>query len=168
MIGEQSRWSRAAREQWAIWLSLALALTLSVMPLPGPLVPFRPDLTALWVVFWTLTLPEQVGMASAWLAGLLQGALYGSTLGVDALALTFLAFLTERLHLRLRMFPRWQQTVAVLVLIVLAHVVVMIARQSLGLVRGNLAYWLSAATSAILWPVVWGLLQTLRRSLKLV
>ena len=168
MIGERPRLARPARERLAQGLSLALALVLAVMPLPALALSFRPDWVALWVIFWVLVSPETLGLGKAWTAGLCMDVLYGTALGEQALAVGLLAFVTDRIHLRLRMFPRWQQALAVFVLVSLAHLVILWARHALDRPGGDLAYWLSAAVSGALWPALYPLMQKLRERLQIL
>ncbi|HET9123138.1 MAG TPA: rod shape-determining protein MreD [Acidiferrobacteraceae bacterium] len=168
MIGERPRLGRPERELLAQGLSLLLALVLAVVPLPAVTLSFRPDWVAVWVIYWVLATPEKVGLGKAWAAGLCMDVLYGTALGEQALAAAVLAFVTDRIHLRLRMFPRWQQALAVFVLVSLAHLIVLWARHALGRPGGDLAYWLSAATSGMVWLLVYPLLQTLRERLQVL
>lgn len=167
MIVQRPRLARPARERLAHVLSLVVALVLAVVPLPAAALSFRPDWVALWVVYWVLVSPDRVGMGKAWLAGLAMDVLYGTALGEQALAAALLAFITDRIHLRLRMFPRWQQAFAVFVLVSLAHLVLLWSRHALRRPGGDLAYWLSAAASGLLWVVVYPVLQQLRERLQI-
>jgi hypothetical protein len=67
----------------------------------------------LTAIYWALAYPRRYGLALAWSAGLVLDVLKGGVLGQHALAMTVAVWLALRFHLRLRIFPIWQQTVAV-------------------------------------------------------
>ena len=59
MVGPRSR------NLWVIWVSFALALLLSVAPMPAFMETGRPLWLALFLTAWTLALPHRVGMTTA-------------------------------------------------------------------------------------------------------
>lgn len=155
------------RNGWVVWLTFAIGMLLSVSPLPQFMEIFRPLWLALLLTFWALTLPHKVGMATAWLLGLMEDVLYGTLLGQNALILTLITFLVMTLQQRLRMFPMWQQSLVLLVVFGLAQ----LAQLWLSALTGNrqptLALVLPALVSALLWPWVSYGLRGLSRRLRI-
>ena len=98
---------------WPVVLTLLAALSLEVTPLPVDLAPWRPPWLALIALYWVLAYPRRYGLALAWLAGLVLDVLKGGVLGQHALAMTVATWLVLRFHLRIRVFPGWQQTAAI-------------------------------------------------------
>lgn len=154
------------RQRVLIVASFAAAVVLSIMPVPAALEAFRPDWAGLVLVYWTLMRPERVNVGTGFSVGLVLDVLYGSLLGQHALALTALAFATHRLHLQIRMFPRWQQAVTVFVLVGLSHVLVLWIKSATGQRYESWAYWLPSIVSALLWPWLYLILQDLSRRAK--
>lgn len=142
------------RNGWVIWFSLALALLLSVAPLPDFMEVGRPLWPALILTYWVLALPHRVGMTTAWLLGIGVDVLYGTLLGQNALILTLVTFLVLSLHQRLRMFPMWQQSLVLLVVFGLAQLVQLWLNALTGNRPPTLAFVLPALVSALLWPWV--------------
>ena len=142
------------RNGWVIWFSLALALLLSVAPLPDFMEVGRPLWPALILTYWVLALPHRVGMTTAWLLGVGVDVLYGTLLGQNALILTLVTFLVLSLHQRLRMFPMWQQSLVLLVVFGLAQLVQLWLNALTGNRPPTLAFVLPALVSALLWPWV--------------
>lgn len=159
MVGPRSR------NLWVIWLSFALALLLSVVPLPAFMETGRPLWLALFLSVWTLELPHRVGMTTAWVLGLAADVLYGSLLGQNALILTFITFLVLSLHQRLRMFPMWQQSLVLLVVFGLAQLVQLWLNALTGNRPPTLLFILPALVSALLWPWVYAALRIARQRL---
>jgi rod shape-determining protein MreD len=98
---------------WPVLVSMLVALSLEVTPLPADLAAWRPPWLVLTAIYWALAYPRRYGLALAWIAGLVLDVLKGGVLGQHALAMTVAMWLTLRFHLRLRVFPIWQQATAV-------------------------------------------------------
>ena len=139
---------------WVIWLTFAIGLLLSVSPMPPFLEVFRPMWLAMLVSFWTLMVPNKVGMTTAFVLGLAEDVLYGTLLGQNALVLTLITFLVLSLQQRLRMFPMWQQCLVILVIFGLAQLVQLWLSALTGNRQPTLALVLPALVSALLWPWV--------------
>lgn len=148
---------------WVIVASFGVAFLLTAIPLPELVRDWRPAWVSLVLVYWCLALPQRVGVAVGWTAGLLQDAMVGTLLGQHALGLALVAFLAAKLHQRLRVIPLWQQGLSVLVFVLLERGLALWTRGILG-VPGHWyqALW-PALTSAVLWPWVFVLLRDLRR-----
>jgi rod shape-determining protein MreD len=154
------RWLRAPL---IVAVTVVAALALTVVPLPDWAEGLRPLWVALAVFYWVIALPERFGVGLAWIVGLLLDALTGTLLGAHALALTLVAFVAARMHLKLRMFPVWQQSIAVgLALSLYAFVLFWIGGLS-GETTRPLVRFLPIATSVVLWPWIYALLRAVRR-----
>lgn len=154
------------RNRWVIWLSLVLALLLSVAPMPDFLASGRPLWLALCLTYWILALPSRIGMVAAWFFGLFADVLYGTLLGQNALVLMLTSFLVLTLQQRLRIFPRWQQCLVLLALFGLAQLL----KLWLFVLSGQrppdtLQFLYPVLISALLWPWVYTLLNGLKRRL---
>ncbi|MDP3816097.1 rod shape-determining protein MreD [Pseudomonas sp.] len=150
---------------WVVWLTLGLALLLSVSSMPRFMEVGRPLWLALFLTFWVLALPHRVGMTTAWGLGLLADVLNGSLLGQNALMLTLITFLVLTLHQRLRMFPMWQQSSVLLVVFGLAQLVQLWLNALSGSRPPTLAFVLPALVSALLWPWICMILRGLQQRL---
>ncbi|MGE0080868.1 MAG: rod shape-determining protein MreD [Thiohalomonadaceae bacterium] len=148
---------------WVIAASFAVALVLTMLPLPDWAAPLRPEWVAMVLIYWCLALPDRVGVGTGWLLGLLLDVARGAILGQHALALSLVAFLAGHFHLRIRVYPLWQQAFSVLMLVALAQMLVLWIKGVVGQLPGTWAYWLPSLTSSLLWPWVFLLLRDLRR-----
>lgn len=102
---------------WPMAVALLVALSLEVAPLPGEIDAWRPPWVALTVIYWSMLQPGRYGVGVAWIIGLVLDVLKGTVLGEHALMLAITAFLTIKFVQRLRVFPIWQQTIAVGVIV---------------------------------------------------
>ena len=148
----------------AIVLSLALALMLAIVPLPGWAEMARPEWTLLVLIYWCLAVPNRIGVGYSWLAGLCVDVLTGSLLGEHGLGYALVAFLVVRLHQRIRVYPEWQQAGVVLLLLLLNQLTCLWVLGITGRAPdGMLLYLLPSVVGMLLWPLVFGLLRSYRR-----
>jgi rod shape-determining protein MreD len=152
------------RNAWIIWSSFALALLLSVVPVPSFMDTARPLWLAMFVTYWMLALPHRVGMVTAWLLGLAADVLYGSLLGQNALALSLVAFLVLTLQQRLRVAPLWSQSLMLLIVFGLAQLVQLWLNVLVGNRPSTLLFLLPVPISALCWPWVSVILRRVRLS----
>jgi rod shape-determining protein MreD len=155
------------RGTWFILCTFVLAAILGIVPLPAWLEIWRPEWIVLAVVYWVIALPHRVGMLTAWLAGFFIDVLEGSLLGLNAAALTLMAYVALNLYQRLRMFTPLQQSTTILMLTGVHQLLIFWVLTATGQnTPGNLLFVVSALSSALVWPVVFVLLRFGRRALK--
>lgn len=143
--------------------SFLLAYLLSVVPLPGWLQVARPEWVALVLIYWVMALPKRMGIATAWGLGLVLDVLRGSLLGQHALAFSVIAFLSLQLYQRIRVFPLWQQSLTIGVLVAFGQILMLWVMGVSGQSPDTWFYWLSSISSMLLWPVVFLVLRNMRR-----
>lgn len=153
------------RNGWFVWFSLGIALLMSIAPIPEFMAVGRPLWLPLMVSFWLLMAPQKIGMTRIWLLGLVSDVLCGTLLGYNALLLSLLVSMVLSLQQRLRLFPLWQQSLALLVLFGLVQLV-QLWLDSLGGNRApSLLALLPALVSALLWPWITAVMQFFCRRL---
>ncbi len=150
--------------RWVIFLSLVVALLLSIVPLPLWAKWGRPELVAMVLVYWVIALPERVGIGVAWMTGIVQDIVEGAPLGQHAFALAVLAYLALILYQRLRMFTPVQQAAVIFVLIGMNELLCHWVQTLTGTVSPDLLFLLPAFASGLLWPVLSAFLRLLRRA----
>ena len=153
----------AARGGGVILLSFIVALALTIMPLPQALEMFRPEWVIMALIYWVMALPGRIGVGIAWFVGLLLDVMRDALLGQYALTLALIAFIVMHLHQRLRVFPLWQQAVAIGLLVILQYILVFWIK---GLTGELPQFWkmlLPALSTVIFWPPVFLALRLVRR-----
>lgn len=146
-------------------LTVVLALVLSISWFPVGWFEFRPEWLGLIVFYWTFRAPAQFGIVMAWCLGLLLDILESTPLGVNAMAMALIAFLVLTVHHRLRMYPLPQQCLMVFLLVGINQMLVYFVKQLFGADTPGFSYLWPALTSAVAWPFVSGLLDSLNRKL---
>ena len=146
-----------------IVVTLLIAIVLAVMPLPEWARLYRPQWVTLVLIYWTLALPQRVGVTVGFSLGILLDALTGTLLGQHALSLSLIAYITLKTHQRVRLFPLWQQSVFVLGMLLLERVLSALAMGVAGRGVAGVEFWLATVVGALLWPWAYFILRDLRR-----
>jgi rod shape-determining protein MreD len=158
------------RQRLGLWWfigTLVVALLAMLVPLPDVLEPYKPYWPALVLLYWSLESSNRVTLGLAFSTGLAADLLDGVLLGEQALRLTALVFIALRFRSRLRFFPMWQQTLAVLALLLNDRILLTIVRVFAGDALPPANWWVSPFVGAALWPFVFLLLDDLRMRLRL-
>lgn len=146
-----------------ILATLVIGLLLTVMPAPEWARPFRPAWHTLFLIYWAMALPHRVGVGGAWVLGILVDLLTGTLLGQHALSLSVIAFLVQRLHQRMRLFPLWQQAFAVLLLLSVERFVWFWVVGWSGQPFPDYRFWLAPLVGMVLWPWFFIIMRDIRR-----
>lgn len=149
---------------WVIIVSFILAAFLAVLPLPAWMESYRPEWVVLVLIYWVIALPYRVGLMTAWAVGFFVDVLEGSLLGLNAMTMALVAYLSMSLYQRLRMFTLIQQSSTVMILIgihqLLSFWVLTATNQN---TAPNLMFMVAAISSAVLWPFIFVSLRYVRR-----
>ncbi|HUW53111.1 MAG TPA: rod shape-determining protein MreD [Rhodanobacter sp.] len=159
--------SRQRLGSWLFFGTLVFSLLLMLVPLPLVLEPFKPYWPALCLLYWSLESEDRVTLGLAFAVGIGADLLNGVVLGEQALRLCALVFIALRFRSRLRFFPMWQQSLAVLVLLLNDRILLLIVRVLAG---GSLppgSWWISPFVGAALWPFLFLLFDDLRARLRI-
>ncbi|MFT6615456.1 MAG: rod shape-determining protein MreD [Halopseudomonas sp.] len=151
------------RNSFVIGMTFAVALLLSVMPMPTMLELGRPMWLAMVLAYWVMALPHRVGLLTAWVAGLAIDVLYGQIFGQHALVMTLIAWMMLLLHQRIRRFPLWQQSLVMLPVLGIAQILLLWLNSLTGSRPPTLLFLLPVIVSAVLWPWVFSVLRGVRR-----
>ncbi|MFA5677427.1 MAG: rod shape-determining protein MreD [Pseudomonas sp.] len=151
------------RSSLIVGCTFLAALILSVVPMPTPFDAGRPMWLAMVVAYWVMALPHRVGLLTAWVAGLATDVLFGELFGQNALVLVMVAWLMLLLYQRIRRFPLWQQSLVMLPVLGIAHMVSLWLSSLAGNRPPMLLYLLPAVVSTVLWPWVFTILRVIRR-----
>ncbi len=144
-------------------ISLVAALALAIVPLPAALAAYRPDWVPLVLIFWGLMAPERIGLLTAFAMGLALDTLSGALLGQHALAMVTVVYLSVRFHLLIRVFPVWQLSVTVFLLLLIYEFMLFWIDGVAGRSVPILERWPPVVSGALVWPLVLGYLASVRR-----
>ena len=139
-----------------LWLSLLLAFSANMLGnmLLWGRAAWAPDVLSIVLVFWTVHQTMRVGIAAAFVFGLMLDVYQGGLLGQQAMAYTVLSYFAIMVHRRLLWFSLREQTMQVLPLFALVHTVELLLNAMIG---GNFPGWwvlMAPVGEALLWPVI--------------
>ncbi|QPK61893.1 rod shape-determining protein MreD [Methylomonas sp. LL1] len=143
-------------------LTLAAAMMLRVMSLFPGMDEFNPDWIVLVLIYWSIALPERVGVFTAFWVGLLTDVLTGHLLGQHALIYALISFLSIKEHRRLRQFPLPQQCLFVLFCLVCGQSLIFGMESMQAPNRLPLSFWYPVITGTLAWPLVFLVLRAVR------
>jgi len=118
----------------------------------------RPAFLVLTVLYWSTMSPFVAGAALGFIGGLALDVFQGSLLGEHALALSFVTYLALRFNLLMRAKPIFEQSLYVLVALVIYELVLWVIDGWSGHTLSSPLRWVHALIGALIWPVVVGVL----------
>ena len=134
--------------------TIVVALMLAIAPLPGWAEPYRPDFVALTLIYWSMTLPQNYSVGSAWIVGVVLDVAQGTLLGQHALALALVVYITVKFHLQLRQFPMLQLSVTVFALLALHQFILFWINGVVGVNAPAETYWGPVISGTLVWPIL--------------
>lgn len=146
-----------------IILSLIFGLILMILPLPDWVQIYRPNWVALILIYWSMALPNRVGLWSAFFTGLLVDTAQSTLLGQHALALVIIVYINMNFYQRVRVMSLPQQAIYVFVLLAVGQVIVAWVEGILGRPVPILAFFSAPFFGMLIWPWVFVVLRDIRR-----
>jgi rod shape-determining protein MreD len=143
---------------FAIVISFLIALVLSVYPLPMNLRWVRPEFVLLVAIYWIFVMPLTVSFSLLCLLGLFQDLLEGVPFGQHSLGLVIVAYICILSYQRVRNFSIWRQSAWVFVLVGIAQLTDNWVQGMAGRPLSGIQFLYPAITSALMWPMCYGML----------
>lgn len=145
-----------------IVLTMILAMGLKIAPVSPAFAVYNPDWVLLTLIYWSLALPERVGIFTAWSFGLLTDVLTGRMFGQYALAYALVIYLCLLVHKRMRQFPFIQQSMFVFFCLLLSQLLLFFIKNFQHAAELKPTFWLPVFTGTLFWPLVYTLLRFVR------
>lgn len=155
-------------DPWAwltVPLSLLLALVVELLPFPQPLAQWQPPWLLLIVLYWSILQPAILGMAGAWLMGLVLDAIQPSPLGTHAALFTLVVTPVLALQRLLRTLPVAQQALWIAGLVFLYELGALWLGDRLTAGRVTAHDFLPVISTLMVWPLLRVLLHRCERCL---
>jgi rod shape-determining protein MreD len=131
----------------------ALALLLTLLPLPEPIMPLRPAWPLLVLSAWAMQRDPMAVLPLALAAGLMLDAVRGVTLGLHGAALLLPLAATMQWRSALRTMPLWQASIAAGALFLLHALLLSLLDALTGEHSLRSAHWWAIPVSLLLWPL---------------
>ncbi|MDR3427281.1 MULTISPECIES: rod shape-determining protein MreD [Silvimonas] len=149
-----------------IAFTFLFALIINLLPWQVGLANFTPDFVALFIVYWSLNQPRRVGIAWAFVLGILMDVGDGNVLGQHAFAYVVISYLTLARQRQLNIFPFWQQAFVALGFLWLSQLLMILIRLALGSPFVGWGYFAGSVLSALLWTPLSNILMMYQRKPK--
>jgi len=146
-----------------ILFSFLFALILTILPLPEWARLYRPQWHTLILIYWIMATPHRVGVGVGWMTGIAVDVMTGTLLGQHALALSLVAYITQKMHQRVRLFPLWQQSVTILILMLIEKLLALWVIGATSQPAPSLLFWAPPLVGMLLWPWIYIILRDIRR-----
>lgn len=145
-----------------IVLTIVFAMGLKIAPLSAIFAVYNPDLVLLVLIYWSLAVPERVGIFHAWIFGLLTDVLTGRLLGQYALAYSLVIYICLMLHKRLRQLPFIQQALFIFFCLLLSQLLLFFIKNIQQTAELKPTFWLPVFVGTVCWPLVYTVLRFVR------
>ena len=148
-------------------LTLILGLILIMMPMPEWSQIYRPDWIALMLIYWSMALPNRVGLIYAFIIGLFVDVTQGTLLGQHSLALVLIVYINFNFYQRIRVMSLGRQSLYVLLLLFINQLTVVWIEGMMGSDPPVLAFFAAPLIGMAIWPWVVIILRDIRRKAQL-
>ena len=146
-----------------IYLSLVVALILTILPLPDWVQIYRPNWVALVLIYWSMALPKRVGLWFAFFTGIILDTSQGTLLGQHTLALVLIIFINMNFYQRIRVLALAQQSIYVFVLLLINQLIIAWIEGIMGRPTPILTFFGAPFIGMLIWPWVFVVLRDIRR-----
>lgn len=144
------------RNYWGgFFLLLALAMTLTLVPLAEGLRPFRPYWLTLTLFYLGIFMPLQSGVIRSWLFGVLIDGITGTLLGIHALNFAFVTYVALLFHQRLRLYAVVQQMMVLTLIMAITLSAEFLIRGATDGSANTLLFWAPLLTTPLFWPLLY-------------
>lgn len=143
-------------------LTLVLALSLNILPLPEAIKNLNPDWVLLTLIYWVLAMPERIGVFNAWLIGILVDVMTGRLMGMHGLTYVLVSYACLKLHKRLRQYPLPQQSLFIFLCLLSSQTMVFWIENIQDTTEFSLMFWLPVFIGTFAWPLVASALRFIR------
>jgi rod shape-determining protein MreD len=152
---------------FVIFSSLLVALILMILPLPETVQIYRPHWVALMLIYWSMAIPERIGLWFAFFSGIMVDVSQGTLLGQHALALIIIVYINLNFYQRIRVMSLAQQAMYVFGLLVMSQVVIVWIEGIMGRPAPILAFFAAPFVGMLIWPWIFVILRDIRRKAKI-
>ncbi len=137
-------------------------MCLKIIPLPEMLQSLNPDWVLLVLIYWTLAIPEKIGVFNALVVGIFIDVLTGRLLGEYGLAYAFISYACLRLHKRLRQYPVPQQGMFIFCCLMFSQLMIYWIENLQAPTEFSPVFWLPVIVGTMSWPLVYPMLRFIR------
>lgn len=144
------------RTSYVIFVPLLFfMLVLEIVHLPAMIAPYRPDFTAILMIYFAITDPKRVNVGIAWLSGIILDFLTGAPLGINALAMSIQVYIIVSQFRHFVAYTIFQQALIIGIINILVHVGVYWLEHLIGQNSYNGNFFLQTLATIVAWPIIY-------------
>ena len=118
--------------------------------------------TLMVLIYWNIALPKKIGLTWSFISGILLDLNLGYFLGTHVILFLLISYLTQRYFHRIRAMFQIQQSILIASIVFLYLQILYIFFQEFTFF-GFFAIIINSLISALIWPMLFGLLRLIRR-----
>lgn len=153
-----------SHHRWLVFATLLFGVLLDSISWPTSWGMIVPDVTPLILLYWVMALASSNFLVTAFFFGLLHDVLYHTGMGTYALIYCLMIYPMLHVRLQLRNKTLLQMALFMGVWMLIHQLLVWLMTPANQMATQNMAFWLAALVSALIWPLIFILLRTLRRN----
>lgn len=153
-----------SHNRWVVFATLLLGVLLDSISWSADWGVVVPDVTPLILLYWVMALANSNFLATAFFFGLLHDVLYHTGMGTYALIYCLLVYPMLHVRLQLRNKTLLHMSFFIGSWMLVHQLLIWFITPANHVAGHNLAFWLAALVGALLWPLIFILLRTLRRN----
>lgn len=133
-----------------IYLSFLVGLLFNLIPLNS----LGPDVIGLLLLYWLVMAPEQVGLITAFVLGVIMDVATFSVLGQHSLAYTVTSFALIIYHRRILLYDYVAQTLVVLGVLLVNQLIISLVGYLVSKKIPPMEFFFPVLVGALLWPLL--------------
>ncbi|MCG7659685.1 rod shape-determining protein MreD [Neisseriaceae bacterium CCUG 44465] len=137
-----------------IYISFILAILVDFIPLSGSLFYWLPEFTALILMYWAINRPQNVGIGTAFILGLLIDIGIAAPLGEHALAYIFSLYLVIHNRRQIVLYNYGIQAIVVFAALMCSEIILTLIRLHFTHHFNGWTTFLAPFVGALLWPLL--------------
>jgi rod shape-determining protein MreD len=145
-----------------VTLTIVIAMCLRIAPWSHTLELFNPDWVLLVLIYWSIALPERIGIFYAWTYGLFTDVLTGQSFGQYALTYSLVIYACLKLHKRLRQYSLLQQSAFIFCCLLSSQLLFFFIKNLQHPIQLSTDFWLPILTGTVCWPLIYTVLRYIR------
>jgi rod shape-determining protein MreD len=150
-----------------VYLLLLFAILLDVFAWPSLLVHIVPPFALLIVAYWAIHAPGYLGLGTAFIIGIVLDMTLDDVLGHHSVSYLIITYVLIKMHRQMRIYPVWQQSIIIAMMILGERVLFYWISVSLGRIPYDLWFLLGVVGTLLIWPLVFWLCSKVQRGFQI-
>ena len=144
-------------------LVILFGIILNLLPLSQILLPYKPPIVLLFLIYWALAYPNLINLTYAFSTGLIMDILLITPLGYHSLCFTITIYLILLYYAQIRLQSNANKMFSLFVILIPYFLTSTVVNKMLGINFNILEVIASILVSVIIWPVLFNMLRSVRQ-----